>query len=134
MSPETFERLASALAQVPGLLCAWLFGSSARGQASPDSDVDVAILFRDPPGFEAVGSALAACQDTLRRDDVDVVVLNTASTILAFEALSGRRLFTFAPQETAAFESLVAREYEDESARLTRASAYPGVTESPPAT
>ncbi len=33
-----------------GLVCAWLFGSVARGTARPDSDVDVAVLYeRDPP-------------------------------------------------------------------------------------
>jgi predicted nucleotidyltransferase len=45
----------------PGLACAWLFGSRARGQARPHSDVDLALLYsQDPPRtLEASGFLLA---------------------------------------------------------------------------
>ena len=34
----------------PELLAAWLFGSYARGTARRDSDVDLALLYREHPG------------------------------------------------------------------------------------
>ncbi len=125
ISTEAVDRLARGLAQVPGLVAAYLFGSHGRGNAAASSDVDVAVLLNGVPDLDSVGGVLAVCQDTLEREDVDLVVLNTATPILAFEAISGRRILTVSPSETAGFESLVSREYEDELARLTRASSYP---------
>jgi len=123
--PERIERLSRGLAGVDGLLAAYLFGSQARGVARPTSDLDVAVLFSHAPEGELVAAALDKCQDALLRDDVDLIVLNGASPIMAFESLSGQRILTNSPNEVAAFESLVAREYEDEMARLDRASRYP---------
>jgi len=40
------ELLAGAGAEI---VCAYLFGSTARGEASDDSDIDLAILLRQPP-------------------------------------------------------------------------------------
>jgi predicted nucleotidyltransferase len=36
----------------PELVAAWLYGSFARGTQRKDSDVDLALLFREPPGVE----------------------------------------------------------------------------------
>ena len=62
------RELFKARAEAEGIAAAWLFGSVARGTASPDSDVDVGVLFReDPPAALAgyrfdleVGTLLAA--------------------------------------------------------------------------
>jgi predicted nucleotidyltransferase len=43
-------RLAELLSAEPDIEAAWLVGSHARGQARPDSDVDVAVLFRAGDG------------------------------------------------------------------------------------
>ena len=41
---------ATLVKRAEGLICAYLFGSHARGDAEPASDVDVAALFeKDPP-------------------------------------------------------------------------------------
>ena len=37
-----------AIASDPRVLTAYLFGSFARGTASDDSDLDIAILFQEP--------------------------------------------------------------------------------------
>ncbi len=119
MSGDPAELLSSALAGFPGLVTAYHFGSSARGESS--GDVDVAVLMKSPPDHEVIGALLAAIQDALGRDDVDLVILNSATPILAFEAISGRRIATADVEAAAAFESLTAREYEDEWARMQRA-------------
>jgi hypothetical protein len=49
---------------------------------------------------------------------IDLVVLNADNPILAFEAISGRFLCKNDLEKTAAFFSLVCREYEDVMANL----------------
>ena len=45
------------------LVCAWLFGSRARGTSRPDSDVDVAVLRDRDPAQTLDGSAIAMAGD-----------------------------------------------------------------------
>lgn len=40
------------------VVAAYVFGSVARGQARPDSDVDVAALFTSAPPFDAWGPSI----------------------------------------------------------------------------
>jgi len=123
--PGISESLALGLAELGSVLAAYIFGSRARGTERPSSDVDIAVLLEPPADMQGVGAVLRVCQDTLGRDDVDVVVLNTAAPILAYEAVSGTRILATALTAVSAYESLVAREFEDEMARLERASSYP---------
>jgi len=54
-------------------------------------------------------------------DEIDLVVLNQASPILRFEAVSGLPVYTSDMEARATFVSLTAREYEDEMAQWRRA-------------
>ncbi len=42
-----FDRIRTSMATWDGLLAAWVFGSTARGEADRQSDVDVVIVVRD---------------------------------------------------------------------------------------
>lgn len=66
----------------------------------------------------------ADLQDALRFDDIDLVVLNDASPILRFQAVSGRRLLCLDEEQMASFVSLTAREYEDAMAFLQHGLSY----------
>lgn len=44
-------------ARHPSIAAAWIFGSRARGDARPDSDVDVALAMMSP-GFEGLGDLI----------------------------------------------------------------------------
>jgi hypothetical protein len=46
--------------------------------------------------------------------ELDLIDLNHAGSILAFEALRGRRIFVRDNEAVSAFSSRVAREYEDD--------------------
>jgi len=126
LSPEIRKQLGIALEKIPTLASAYLFGSAAADTASAGSDIDIAVLCTEKPGYTFIQTVLSVTQDILKRDDVDVCLLNDASPLLAFEALQGIRLAIPQRGTAAAFESLVAREYEDEMARLHHCrSLYP---------
>jgi hypothetical protein len=46
-------------------------------------------------------------------ENIDMIVLNDVNEILAFEALSGKRVLNNNPHKTAEFTSYVSRVYED---------------------
>ena len=79
----------------------------------------MAVLFREPPAPGAFLSFYSRLCDAVRiTERVDLVVLNRAHPILAFEAIRGRFLVKNDPAATAAFFSLACREYEDVMASL----------------
>jgi predicted nucleotidyltransferase len=77
-----------------GAVAVYLFGSVARGTASPRSDVDVAILFeRAPePTLDAQPFGLKADLEALLGRPVDLVVLNRASPDLTHRVLRDGQL------------------------------------------
>jgi predicted nucleotidyltransferase len=72
---------------VPGLIALYRFGSQAKGTARPGSDIDLAILSRDPiPNLRRF--ELAQELATQLHHDVDLVDLRTASTVMRMQVLS----------------------------------------------
>lgn len=70
----------------PGLVLALVFGSVARGEAGPDSDVDVAVQF-DRPIDAAERLALIEAIAELTGRAVDLVDLRAAGAALVAEVL-----------------------------------------------
>jgi uncharacterized protein len=91
------ERIRAALEPRAEVLEAYLFGSQARGQARPHSDVDVAVYLSHVPqapfGYDA--ELTADLMSALGESRVDVVILNRASPLLYHRVLrDGRRLLS----------------------------------------
>lgn len=72
-----------------GIVLAYLFGSQAEGTARPSSDADFAVLL--PPEtprskyFDVRLRLTNALMDALHKNEVDVVILNEATPLLAHE-------------------------------------------------
>jgi predicted nucleotidyltransferase len=60
------EVVKAALRDVPGIQAAFVFGSTVRGSAPPDSDVDVLIVEEGMP-LAAIGRATSGAQSLLHR-------------------------------------------------------------------
>lgn len=111
------ETLIPLLAADQGIVLAFLFGSYARGQSGPLSDVDLAILLS--PGvpsdqyLEYRLRYIAEASRVLNDGRVDVVVLNTAPPLLSHEAIKGRVLFERSPEERVEYIVRVQRIYLD---------------------
>ena len=56
--------------------------------------------------------------------DLDLIDLNHANSILAFEAICRKRLFVRDHEKTAEFVSLTARQYEDDMLHANALSLY----------
>ena len=77
------ERLRQGIASLPEVRLAVLFGSMARGQARPQSDVDLGVLL-DPDTPDVRFKAETELGRAAGRA-VDVVFLNQAPPLLRFE-------------------------------------------------
>ena len=109
------EALAALFAADPRVVMAVLFGSAKDCVVRPGSDVDIGVLLSPAPTpleFYAFYQETAARLNMI--PDLDLIDLNHAGSVLAFEALCGRRLFVRDDEAVAAFSSRVAREYEDD--------------------
>lgn len=72
---------------VPGLIALYRFGSQTQGTARPNSDVDLAVLARDPiPNLRRFELAQELAIQLHR--DVDLVDLRNASTVMRIQVLS----------------------------------------------
>ena len=71
------------------MLCAYLFGSTARGEADAQSDLDVAVLLSadPPPTLEGLRGDLADDLGEATGRPVDLVVLNRAPPDLVHRIL-----------------------------------------------
>jgi uncharacterized protein len=98
-------------AAVPGLRLVLLFGSHARGDETPASDVDVALLAPAPLATTLVNEAREALEQALGRD-VHLVDLRTASTVLRHEVTRhGEVLHTDGSGAVEQFLDFVLRDY-----------------------
>lgn len=96
------------------VICALIFGSSKDGVIKAGSDLDIAVLFHNPPkGEEKLEYYAKLCDVNKNIEQIDFVVLNEANEILAFEALKGEYLCKNDIERTAEFFSLICRMYED---------------------
>lgn len=98
------------------VIAAYLFGSQATGATTPLSDVDIAVLLAPDvasPG-EIQVMLMSDLMGVLRRNDVDVVVLNSAPPLLKHRAVfRGRLLFCRDHAVRTTFEAAALREYLD---------------------
>ena len=89
---DLVERMRPILGRYPQIAAAWLFGSAARGELRPDSDVDVGILLQDPKAtatdqYELLGDLVARLEVVVAPRTVDVVLLEHQGPVFAHEAL-----------------------------------------------
>lgn len=106
--------LRSALAEGPRLRLAVLFGSFARREQRPDSDVDVAILPVDPELPLAAELDLQVALERASGRRVDLVRLDAASTLLRFRvAREGVLLLADPASEHPRFLAAAAAEHAD---------------------
>lgn len=113
LDPERFKDVVALLDTRFGLDVLYVFGSTATGTASADSDVDLAALFARPVPAAARLGVLGDLASVLGRD-VDLVDLDDASPIVAMQVLRhGRIVHEADRRRRVAFEAATPGRYED---------------------
>ncbi|MBM4457723.1 MAG: nucleotidyltransferase domain-containing protein [Chloroflexi bacterium] len=122
MTPEGAPRvdLAGLTAYFAGqadVIAAYLFGSTARGQAGRLSDVDIAVLLDSLVDGEAALERqlkLMIDMDNFADREVQILILNRAVPLLAYQVIrDGRLLFERNRADRVAFEVRAMKLYFD---------------------
>lgn len=117
MQPREREQvLSTALealrAALPDAWAIYVYGSFARGDETPDSDLDLAVLL--PPGQRPDLISLSVDISTRLNREVDLVNLRRVGLDLIREILrDGRQLHVSRPEETLAWEGERMTDYTD---------------------
>lgn len=115
--PSLDEAILRAVESIPGISVLVLFGSRARGDHRPDSDLDVAVLpeSRDPKDRRHLLSSIAVALADLASDGrVDVVFLDQADDVIRQRVMEhGRVLLNRNPEAWKELRVRTMREYGD---------------------
>lgn len=114
---ELIKKLSGLFRKRKEVRIAYLFGSHARGEAGPRSDIDVAVLFgRRFSGKEMFRMQLELISEisgALGTDKVDVVVLNDAPLLLKYNVIKDGVVLASSEKERVDFEVRTMQEYLD---------------------
>lgn len=121
---ETILRLRTYFRTRVDVVLAVLFGSFGTAEEHARSDVDIAVLLKsDIPLMDELKMS-AELSSLLDRDDVDLVLLRSASVTMAHRALStGRVIFERDCLLTADFVEATINHYHDFGYRLKQIDA-----------
>lgn len=121
--------IAAVLRDFPQVAAAWLFGSEARGDARPDSDIDIALLLHDRSKtardvYRELATIAARLESIAPGRLVDVVLIEHQGPIFRHRVISeGRLVFEADRDRRVAFEADTCVRYFDWLPTHQRASA-----------
>lgn len=113
---EAQGRLQRYLSDRPEIVAVILFGSRARDEARPDSDLDLGVLLtREQAQLGVDRSALVTdLMEVFERPDIDVVILNDAPPLLLHRVVrDGHLLYATDAGVVAEFTIHAVQQYED---------------------
>jgi predicted nucleotidyltransferase len=118
MDLDAFRQPLQGLFHKHPVRLAYLFGSQATRRTHPSSDIDVAVLLDESLTLDERFAERLQLLDDLSRifgtDQVDLVMLNEASPLLAYETLRhGVLLYCVDAQTRIEFQVRTLRAYED---------------------
>jgi uncharacterized protein YutE (UPF0331/DUF86 family)/predicted nucleotidyltransferase len=122
--PKAMEELASMLRGIlkDRVKLAFIFGSRVKGYTLK-GDVDIALYFGRRPSPYEVGSLLSDLQESLKREDIDILVIDICDNIaLANEAVQGKPILG-KEAEILQLKTNIASQYMDYMEKLRKVKA-----------
>jgi len=105
---EKISKIIETIKSHPNVIAIYLFGSHAKGEATPLSDIDIAVILENPtPESEAdIGS--------LSSQEIDVVLFHRLPLHIRYEVFKyGREIFVRDEEKLLEIKLKVIREYLD---------------------
>jgi len=105
---EKISKIIEIIKSHPNVIAIYLFGSHAKGEATPLSDIDIAVILENPtPESEAdIGS--------LSSPEIDVVLFHRLPLHIKYEVLKyGKGIFVRDEEKLLEIKLRVMREYLD---------------------
>ena len=122
--------LAKVLQKFEEIAFAYVFGSSKDEIVNEGSDIDIAVYFINKKNELDLRLQIIAELEILipSFNNYDLVVLNSANSILAMQAIKGKLLFVKDGCKNlyASFYSQTCRQFEDDSFWMTKQLEYRG--------
>ena len=113
-SLEILDRVRKFLASIPQVKFAYVFGSRARGDAGPLSDIDIAVFLDDSISiFHDRLCLMESLARELGAECFDLVTLNDAPVVLRFEVVRSGQVVKEDRKRRILFESRTLSEYLD---------------------
>ncbi len=115
---HSLSKIIETIKTHPNVIAIYFFGSHVKGEATPLSDIDIAVILENPnPESEAEIGSLASPQ-------IDVVLFHRLPLYIKFEVFRhGRELFVRDEERLLEIKLEVMREYLDTSPMYRRISS-----------
>jgi len=124
------KELTKALQKFEEIAFATIFGSSQDEIVNDGSDIDIAVYFiKSEKELELRLQIIAELEKIIPSfSNYDLVILNSANSILAMQAIQGKLLFVNDEYKNlyASFYSQTCRQYEDDSYWMKKQLEYRG--------
>jgi predicted nucleotidyltransferase len=124
------KELINTLLEFEEIAFAYLFGSAQEGVVNEGSDLDIAIyLIEKVNDLELRMRIIEALEKIIPSISAyDLIILNSAGSILAMQAIQGKQLFVRKEYKElyADFYSLTCRQFEDEMFWMKKQLEYRG--------
>ncbi len=112
---QRFLKIIETIKAHPDVIAMYLFGSHAKGEATPLSDIDIAVILENPT------SEIEADIGTLSSPETDIVLFHRLPLHIKFEVFRhGREIFVRDEEKLAEIRFRVIREYLDTTENFSK--------------
>lgn len=102
------------LIEVYGIRLIYIFGSYAKGNNNKKSDIDIAVLLNNDYNPVDKLELIGELTSVLRREDIDLVILNSANPVLRHQVIKYGKLIYMENEDVKVdFEVKVLKEHMD---------------------
>lgn len=102
------------LIETYGIRLIYIFGSYAKGNNNEKSDIDIAVLLNNDYNPMDKLELIGELASVLRREDIDLVILNSANPVLRHQVIKyGKLIYMESEDVKVDFEVKVLKEYMD---------------------
>ncbi len=117
LNDNVIKKIQKILAKQPNVIAAYLFGSAARGQTHPKSDVDIGVVLKDEESlsFGELVSLMAMIDEVVPNFKVDVrPIVKRSSPLFVFNVIKeGKPIYIKSEKEKVKFEVAALKRFYD---------------------